>query len=193
LFRKFRLYYQALLINKELSIMSPDFFFHRLNVYPIFVPPLRNRREDIPILAGYFCDLSRRRLGLGPIRISSQVHTALKNYPWPVNVRELENVISRVASKASFGVNRGEPIVLTVRDLGPEFLFDNPVKEIQFSKIWSAVKSELSLRNATEKFQRALIQSHLEHNNNNWSATARALGMNRSNLHHLAIKLGMKK
>ena len=49
--------------------------FHRLNVYPLPVPPLRERREDIPLLAGYFCDVARRRLGLGPVRLTAEAPT----------------------------------------------------------------------------------------------------------------------
>jgi DNA-binding NtrC family response regulator len=69
--------------------------FHRLNVYPLAVPPLRERGEDIALLAGYFCDTARRRMGVGPVRLDPSAVEALLGYPWPGNVRELENVISR--------------------------------------------------------------------------------------------------
>jgi anaerobic nitric oxide reductase transcription regulator len=57
--------------------------FHRLNVYPLRVPPLRERVEDIPLLAGYFCQLARRRLGLGPVRLAQETIPALRRYGWP--------------------------------------------------------------------------------------------------------------
>ncbi|MEW6271875.1 MAG: hypothetical protein AB1689_21540, partial [Thermodesulfobacteriota bacterium] len=84
------------------------------------VAPLRERRDDIPILAGYFCDLARRRLGLGPVRLTREALVALARYPWPGNVRELDNVLSRVVLRASASVARGEPVVVDAAVLGPE-------------------------------------------------------------------------
>src|SRR5512140_725281 len=75
--------------------------FHRLNVYPLRVPPLRERADDVPLLAGFFCDVMRRRLGLGPVRLDPGAVDALKAFRWPGNVRELENVLSRVTLKAA--------------------------------------------------------------------------------------------
>jgi transcriptional regulator with AAA-type ATPase domain len=98
----------------------PD-LFHRLNVYPLQVPPLRQRAEDVPLLAGYFCDLARRRLGLGPVRLSPEALDALRAYPWPGNVRELDNVLSRVTLRAAAKVVRGDVILLAPADLGPDF------------------------------------------------------------------------
>src|SRR5512142_342789 len=95
--------------------------FHRLAVFPLLVPPLRDRPEDVPLLAGSFCDTARRRLGLGPVRLSADAADALSSYPWPGNVRELENVISRAVLKAAAGVPRGEPVILARIHLGSEF------------------------------------------------------------------------
>ncbi len=70
--------------------------YHRLNVYPIKVPALREHKEDIPLLTGYFCERTQRRLGLGPVRISTNAVDILSRYSWPGNVRELQNVIRRM-------------------------------------------------------------------------------------------------
>ena len=86
--------------------------FHRLNVYPLRVPPLRERREDIALLAGFFCDVTRRRLGVGPVRLAPAALDALRAYDWPGNVRELENVLSRVTLKAAAAVPRGDSVVI---------------------------------------------------------------------------------
>ena len=91
--------------------------FHRLNVYPLTVPPLRERGEDIALLAGYFCDTSRRRMGVGPVRLDASAIESLLGYPWPGNVRELENVVSRVVLRRTAVVPRGEAIVLSARHL----------------------------------------------------------------------------
>lgn len=165
--------------------------FHRLHVYPIQVPPLRERTEDIALLAGYFCDLARRRLGLGPVRLSAEALDALRAYAWPGNVRELENVISRVTLKAAAGVARGTTIVLQPAHLGPEFVASGPaVPPVDLPIPAPAVQR--SLRAATVEFQRALIRNALAAHGGNWAAAARALGMHRSNLHHLAARLGVR-
>jgi anaerobic nitric oxide reductase transcription regulator len=94
--------------------------FHRLNVYPLAVPPLRERGGDIALLGGYFCDVARRRVGVGPVRLDASAIDALGRYPWPGNVRELENVISRVVLRQTATVPRGEPIVISRRHLGSD-------------------------------------------------------------------------
>ena len=167
--------------------------FHRLNVYPLRVPPLRERIEDIPLLAGYFCDVARRRLGLGPVRLDSGAIAALKRCPWPGNVRELENVLSRVTLMAAGGARRGSPIVLTASHLAPDI--SSAVRTL--SRDVPPVAEELlpesgDLKEATRDFQRALIRRALAEHQGNWAAAARSLGMHRSNFHHLAARLGLK-
>jgi formate hydrogenlyase transcriptional activator len=71
--------------------------YYRLNVYPIEVPPLRERREDIGLLAEVFLHEAERRLGKSFGKISAEVIATLQEYSWPGNVRELENVIGRAA------------------------------------------------------------------------------------------------
>jgi anaerobic nitric oxide reductase transcription regulator len=106
--------------------------FHRLNVYPLGVPALRERGEDVALLGGYFCDIARRRMGVGPVRLDASAIDALASYPWPGNVRELENVISRVVLRQSGVVRRGDPIVISgshlAADVGhPEISAGEPV------------------------------------------------------------------
>ena len=69
--------------------------FYRLNVFPVEIPPLRNRKEDIPMLARHFLAISAKRLRRPLLRLSKKNVQMLKNYSWPGNVRELENVIER--------------------------------------------------------------------------------------------------
>ena len=71
--------------------------YYRLNVFPIHVPPLRERREDIPLLAGTFLEEAGRRLGRKFDPLSQEILDALENHAWPGNVRELRNVIERAA------------------------------------------------------------------------------------------------
>jgi hypothetical protein len=75
-------------------------FYHRLNVYPLNVPPLRERDSDVLQLAGYFLEENRSRLRLGGLRLDAAAQAALLNRSWPGNVRELEHCISRAVLRA---------------------------------------------------------------------------------------------
>ncbi len=166
--------------------------FHRLNVYPLHVPPLRERPEDVALLAGAFCDEARRRLGIGPVRLTAEALAALRRYSWPGNVRELENVLSRVTLRSTIGVPREQPVVLEEASFLPA-LSDTPGAPGAASN-----QADLNpargkpLREAVDDFQRAAITRAVADAGGNWSEAARALGMHRSNLHHLATRLGLK-
>jgi formate hydrogenlyase transcriptional activator len=69
--------------------------YYRLNVFPVLLPPLRERREDIPMLARHFTQQFARRMGRQIETIPATVMDALVNYPWPGNIREMQNVIER--------------------------------------------------------------------------------------------------
>jgi anaerobic nitric oxide reductase transcription regulator len=86
--------------------------YHRLSVYPIHVPPLASRGDDVVLLAGYFLEVTARKLGIRQLKLSSSAQALLCQYSWPGNVRELEHVISRAALKASRHMALVEPIVV---------------------------------------------------------------------------------
>lgn len=87
--------------------------YHRLSVYPVPIPPLRERGHDVLLLAGRFLEQNRARLGLRSLRLSPAADEALHSYDWPGNVRELEHVISRAALKAlSRGAARSDIVTL---------------------------------------------------------------------------------
>jgi anaerobic nitric oxide reductase transcription regulator len=165
--------------------------FHRLNVYPLLVPPLRERGEDIALLGGYFCDVARRRVGVGPVRLDASAITALLGYPWPGNVRELENVISRVVLRLTASVPRGEPIVISARHLQTEVgQAEAPPPERAATP---AGATQRSLREATVAHRRELVGLTLAEHHGNYAAAARALGMDRGNFHRLAQRLGLRR
>lgn len=167
--------------------------FHRLNVYPIKVPPLRERKEDIPLLAGYFCELTQRSLGTGPVRISADTMNVLSRYHWPGNIRELENIISRAILQASKEHPKGEIVVIDPPHLGGDNLAEpNPTQQ-PISEITTSLKGKIPFREAVEEFQRRLITQTVAKRSGNWSAAARDLRMHRSNLHNLAARLGLRK
>jgi len=157
--------------------------YHRLSVYPLHVPPLRERSEDIPILAGHFLESSRSRLGLKRLSMNPATLEVLQNYPWPGNVRELEHVILRGALRAAS--LQGKNVTLHPSDL-------DGVEELSPPQGHRPLKPSLTLATAVADFQRQFIQNHLTENRGNWSETARHLGMDRGNLHRLARRLGLK-
>lgn len=167
--------------------------FHRLNVYPISVPPLRNRVSDIPVLAGHFCEQVQRRLGLRPVRISPDVHDALSRYHWPGNVRELENIISRGALKASSRSEDREQIILEPGDLAADLSLNCVPGPSDHQNEPLSPGRQLSLTEMTQAFQKQTIRRAVDKNSGNWAAAARDLKMHRSNLHTLAARLGLRQ
>jgi anaerobic nitric oxide reductase transcription regulator len=177
--------------------------YHRIAVYPIRVPALRERREDIPLLAASFLDAARRRLGLGPLRLSEEAKELMEKASWPGNVRELENVISRAALRAAGAESRSGAMEAARRvplRIGPELLDVSSDsgggsivrEEPAGSAAESGPLSSGSLRERVEEFQRRAIRAAVERHNGNWAAAARDLHLHRSNLHHLAGRLGLR-
>lgn len=171
--------------------------FHRLNMYPIRVPPLRERRSDIPLLAGYFLDRYRRRLGLGPVRLTEAARQALMGAHWPGNVRELDHLLGRAVLRASAAIERGGPIRLDARHLRVETPFDDERLEAASPSTppWTPGQHSLAgktLREAVDDVKRWMVRRAVEENDGNWAAAARSLGMARSNLHHMASRLGLR-
>jgi|UniRef100_C6BL81 anaerobic nitric oxide reductase transcription regulator len=165
--------------------------YHRLSVYPVPIPPLRERGNDILLLAGRFLEHNRARLGLRSLRLSPDAERALRSYPWPGNVRELEHVISRAALKVlSRGARRDDIVTL-----GAELLdLDTEVASPDTSSpdVPQDVRPGTPLRDAVADFQRRCIESALATHDDNWARAARALGLDASNLHKLARRLGLK-
>ena len=184
--------------NRELEaeVERGDFradLYHRLAVYPVRVPPLRDRRADIPLLAAHFVASSRRRLGLGPLRLTEDAKRRLSNADWPGNVRELENVVSRAVLRRGSGHRGGEPLLLRADDVDVRAAA-TALEEASLPvspTAPDAVQHSSSLRERVDEFQRAVILQALEDNDGVWAAAARSLGTHRSNLHRLAHRLGL--
>lgn len=165
--------------------------YHRLSVYPIPIPPLRERGNDVLLLAGRFLEQNRARLGLRSIRLSPSADEALRRYRWPGNVRELEHVISRAALKAlSRGAQRSDIVTLEadLLDLDDGAM---PIETPGAAPIRLATQ-DISLHEAVDACQRECIRAALQRKDGNWAGAARALGIDASNLHKLARRLGLK-
>lgn len=181
--------------NLEAEVQAGRFredLFHRLNVYPLAVPPLRERLEDIPLLAGHFSEAIRRRLGLGMVRLGTDAQELLAGYGWPGNVRELENVISRAILKALSGTPHGEPLMMEADHLSHDI--GRPAQASPYARCETPAAPEAgrSLRSLVKDYERGVIRQALARQGGNWAAAARELGMHRSNLHNLAARLGLR-
>jgi len=166
--------------------------FHRLNVYPLHVPPLRDHKEDIPALTGHFCDETSRRLHLASVRVLPATREALAGYDWPGNVRELENVLSRSLLRSASESGPDKPILLSPVHLGRDFRPRDAAAE-PAADADAASDEPVSFRDAVDQYQRQLIERAVARAHGNWSAAARALGLHRSNLHHLSKRLGLRE
>ena len=163
--------------------------YHRLGVYPLHVPPLRERGRDVLLLAGRFLEQNRARLGLRGLRLAPDAQAALLAHDWPGNVRELEHLIGRAALKALAG-SAGRPRIVTL-DAAHLELGTPAAAEATAPPTASPVTGG-DLRSATDRFQRDAIAAALARADGNWAAAARELGLDRANLHRLARRLDLR-
>ena len=172
--------------------------YHRLSVYPLPVPPLRERGRDVLLLSGFFLEENRCRLGISSLRLEPDAQEALLAYEWPGNVRELEHLIGRSVLKA-LGRQSPRPRILSLsaQDLGlpsPDPMSrpwddDSTSLGAPAAVTKSAVPAP-GLRQTVEAFERRLIEQCLLRHQHNWAAAARELQMDRANLARLARRLG---
>ena len=161
--------------------------YHRLNVVPIFLPPLKDRTEDIPSLLNYFSKKIAELNGISETKLDTNFDLYYK-YDWPGNVRELEHVISRAALKAK--QQQWQQSIVTIE---PEHCDIAKTTVAAPSPVAGNEQkaTHLSLKEATDAFSYQLIMQQLELHNLNWAATARSLSVDRANLVRLAKRLGI--
>jgi DNA-binding NtrC family response regulator len=183
--------------------------FHRLNIIRIHVPPLRDRREEVPVLAAHFLDHFSSRSGKQGIAMVQESIDALVAYDWPGNVRQLRNEIERVVAYAYEGAR------ISVEDLSPEVV--HPRRPMFSSRLQAnsdrsygvmghdahatngnghraklpAANGGGKLKDATAALERQLIEEALMRNKNNLSRTAIDLGLSRRGLRLKMAQLGV--
>lgn len=175
--------------NKDLEeeIGSGNFredLFYRLNVIPFFVPPLRERKEDIPLLAREFLAEFGQQYGRPRVEISDTALTQLKNYNWPGNVRELRNLVERVLilnPKAARIEAKHLPMLVQRTDGAGSGRHAVAQRE-EFS----------TLLQAREAYERDYILKELDRSRGNISRAAEALGLERSHLYRKMKALGIQ-
>jgi two-component system, NtrC family, nitrogen regulation response regulator NtrX len=164
--------------NLEEEIERGNFredLFYRLNVIPFFVPPLRDRREDIPLLAEHFLAEFTKAYGRKPKEMTPEAYRVLREYHWPGNVRELKNLIERIVI------------------LNPQVRVD--ARHIPLNAARRQQERPLdrfgSLQEVREAAEREYILKKLEETNGNVTRTAELLGLERSNLYRKMRTLGI--
>ncbi|MEQ8292448.1 MAG: sigma-54 dependent transcriptional regulator [Roseovarius sp.] len=170
--------------NLEAQIAADRFrreLYHRLNVVPISVPSLEERREDVPDLASHFIEVLNREQGLPLRKISGEASALLQTMSWPGNVRQLRNVIERVLI---LGESSGE---IGAKELPGDS--QGPVDEGRV--VLSGTVATMPLREAREAFEREYLLTQINRFGGNISRTAEFVGMERSALHRKLKSLGV--
>ena len=173
----------------ELAMRNGHFrndLYHRLAVFPIHLPPLRERREDIPLLAAYLVTRKAHQLGRRIDKISDTILERLNVYDWPGNVRELENVLER-----SIILSPGTSLRLDAIHLGSAF----SVKDYERHTLTN-VKSNVSNGDTLQVYEREYILSICRETD--WrikgtNGAAKRLGLNPGTLYSRMKKLGIKR
>tara|TARA_B100001105_G_scaffold25310_1_gene17773 strand:- start:107 stop:1471 length:1365 start_codon:yes stop_codon:yes gene_type:complete len=156
--------------------------YHRLNVVPIYLPPLKDRTDDIPLLLKYFSKKIAELNGINETKLDSNFDLFYK-YDWPGNVRELRNLVERISIlSVNENVNNINQIV------------QDALTQKNISKDFDSYENVLTypLKEAREKFEKNYLTSQLKKHKGNISKTAEFVGMERSALHRKLKTLGIK-
>ncbi len=151
--------------------------YHRIYVFPLRLPPLRERLEDIPVLAEHFVRQVAEQNGWKPKTFSAEAIAELKRYPWPGNVRELRNVIERLLLLAAGDVVDADAVRLALPASGGAGA--------------PAMLQTGTLAERVEAFEREVLLAELKRHNHHMTNTARALGLERSHLYKKCQQLGI--
>ncbi|CUI00751.1 nitrogen assimilation response regulator NtrX [Leisingera aquaemixtae] len=155
--------------------------YHRLNVVPVAVPSLADRREDIPLLANYFISQFNEAQGLPLRELTEEAVALMQTMPWPGNVRQLKNLVERVLI---LGDGSGP---IEAKDLPRE----EEKTEEEGRVVLSGALATLPLREAREAFEREYLLTQINRFGGNISRTASFVGMERSALHRKLKSLGV--
>ncbi len=153
--------------------------FHRIYVFPLALPPLRERRDDIPALAQHFAAQVCAQNGWKPVPIAADAMEALQAHSWPGNVRELRNIVERLRLLAT----EGQVDLTTVGQALP--------KSLAGSGVASTSVASGTLADRVQSFEREVILAELKRTHHNVSLAAKALGLERSHLYKKAEQLGI--
>ncbi|MDE2112074.1 MAG: sigma-54-dependent Fis family transcriptional regulator [Alphaproteobacteria bacterium] len=177
--------------NKDLKAMVADGrfredMFYRINIFPIIVPPLRDRRDDIPALAFHFLRIFNEELGKKVTEFSEGAMGVLMNYDWPGNVRELENTVQRAVILASGSVIRTAHLV-NVDGITPGSAVDVPRSGDELKQLKKLVREK-----SVENIEKLFVLEALKRNAWNATKSAEETGMQRANFQALMRKYNIR-
>ncbi|MCK9274591.1 MAG: sigma-54 dependent transcriptional regulator [Syntrophales bacterium] len=159
--------------------------YYRLNVLPVELPPLRERKEDIALLLQYFLDKFNRKLNRNIESVELDLVECCRNYSWPGNIRQMENLMERLVLLA-------KDTVLHAANLPPEIRYTSRAESVQAHCPDTSSFKDI-LKERTESIERIMIANVLEECNGNVSQAARKLGLSRKGLQLKMIKYGLRK
>jgi two-component system NtrC family response regulator len=157
--------------------------YYRLNVVPILLPPLRERRGDIPLLATTFLERFSRQMGVPCGGFSAEAMRQMEAYAWPGNVRELRNIVERLAVLYGGSQIESSHLPAEVREVGPACPAETP-------RTWENLKT--LKRRLIRDLERRFLTAALDRCEQNISQAAETVGMQRSNFHALLRSHGLK-
>jgi DNA-binding NtrC family response regulator len=178
--------------NKDLEKMIKEETFredlyYRLNIVPITLPPLKDRQEDVPLLAAHFLKKYAEEMGKPVMGFAPEAMKRLMRYPWPGNVRELENVIERSVVMSEGDVIRADHLVLPREEEKEAVEIQVPVTSDALKEIKKHLREK-----AVEDVERAFILGALERNNWNVTRASEEVGMLRPNFQALMRKYNLR-
>jgi Nif-specific regulatory protein len=152
--------------------------YYRLKVFPIRVPPLRERRDDVPRLAQHFLELASREMAKPVAGFTQETLAALSAHDWPGNVRELENEVQRLVIQA-------DPGAFVTPDL-----LSASVRRVE-ALVQSVGANSGTLKDRVERVERFIVLEVLREHANNKTSAAKTLGITREGLHKKLKQLGI--
>ncbi len=163
--------------------------FHRLAVFPLTIPPLRNRREDIPQLVTVFLKEGQAQLQIPKVSVSKEAMKWFCQGEWRGNIRELKNVIQAGVLRSHHRC--GDDTIVEIKDL--EGMIWEPEESIgiNHSSVKIKVEPQITMKESVERHKKTLLQKALSEWSGNQAKAAKALGMDRSNFHTQCKKLGL--
>ena len=179
----------------EAGRFRPDLFY-RLNVFPIEIPPLRERREDIPLLVSLFLERYAKRFGKAVGGLTPRAHDALWDYDWPGNVRELENLVQRAVILAEPGAGidvqhlfaGGEKLRASSFNLDPRGTLIPAAPAAPEAPHRDLADALLEALPSFDQIETLLVQRAMERSNGNVSAAARLLNLRRAQMEYRVKK-----
>lgn len=182
----------------EVAVKAKEFredLFYRLNVIQIRMPSLRERVEDIPLIANHFSMKFTKHLGKGPMQISAEAMRYLTHYPFPGNVRELENTIERAVALSTGPIILPENLPPRIRDhqgeSGPLDMRGTTSIQLDLAPVPATLPAEFNLEAKIEDYERKYIQCALEQAGGVKSQAAKLLGLSFRSLRYRIAKYGI--